>query len=355
MPLVAKVAMAAAVVVLGWFCLMIGLGLLGPAVSSLAKGFGTMVGSLTTLVGSPTPSAIGAVSVAPVIDPPDSATTNVASVDLTVHVPIAVVGLQGYTCKLYVTVPGSQPAVVTESPVGGTATLVFSGVALAKGSNTFTATVVGPAGESTPSKPVTETLDVSKPKITISSPKSGSSVKGTSITVKGKTQAASDVRLQNDANGATANTTADDTGVFSAAIAIAAGPNRITITVTDPAGNGNTATITVSKGTGSLKVTLSGTVYQFNTKSLPTNVTFSAVVVGADGKRVAGATALFTVSVPGLQALVSSPVKTDANGTAKFSTTIPKGATAGSGLATVLITMPSGTQTTTGRAVLTVR
>ena len=114
---------------------------------------------------------------------------------------------------------------------------------------------------------------------------------------------------------------------------------------TDPAGNSNTATITVTKGAGKLHVTLTGTVYQFNSKRLPTNVKFTAVVVGADGKRVAGASALFTVSVPGLQPLVSSPITTNASGTATFSSTVPKGASAGSGLATVFITMPTGTQT----------
>lgn len=347
--------MAGGILVLAWFCLLIGLGLIGPAASSLAGSFGGMVSSLTNIVSSPSASPPGTVSGAPVIEPPGAATTNVASVDLTVRVPSAVVGQTGYSCRLYVTLPDAQPTIVTEAPVGGTSTLVLSGIQLAKGTNTFTATVMGPAGESAPSQPVAVTLDVSKPKITITSPKNGSTTKGTSITVKGKTQAASDVRLQNDANGATANTTADDAGVFSAAIAIAAGPNNITITVTDPAGNGNTATITVSKGSGTLKVTLSGTVYQFTTKKLPTDVTFAAVVVGADGKRVSGASALFTVSVPGLQVLVSAPVTTNSSGIAKFSTTIPKGATKGSGLATVLITMPSGTQTATARAVLTVR
>ncbi len=347
--------MAAGVLVLGWICLMIGLGLVGPAVSSMGGALGGMVGSLTHIVSSPSPTSDGTVSGAPVIEPPDSTTTNIASVDLTVQVPEAIVGLSGYTCRLYVALGDAQPIAVTESPVGGTATLVLSSVALVAGANTFTATVVGPAGESAPSQPVTITLDVSKPKITITSPKDGSAATGTSITVKGKTQPASTVRLQNDANGAAATAAADDTGLFSIPIAIAAGPNNITITVTDPAGNGNTATITVTKGTGTLRVSLSGTVYRFESSRLPTNVTFTAVVVGADGNRVSGAQALFTVSVPGLQALVSSVITTDSKGTATFSTTIPKGATAGSGLATVLITMPTGTQTATNRAVLTVR
>ena len=348
--------MAGGVLVLGWFCLLIGLGLIGPAASSMAGAVGGMVGSLTHIaVAGPSSSAAGTASDAPVLEPPDAPTTNIASVDLTVQVPVAVVGQTGYSCRLYVAVGSAQPTVVTEAPVGGTATMVLPSVALAAGTNTFTATVVGPSGESAPSKPVSITLDVTKPKITVTSPKNGSSATGTSVTVQGKTQPASDVRLQNDANGATTNTTADDTGLFSAPIPIAAGPNNITITVTDPAGNGNTATVTVTKGTGTLRVKLSGSVYQFDSKRLPANVTFTAVVVGADGKRVAGATALFTVSVPGLQAVVSTPETTDASGTATFSTTIPKGATPGGGLATVLITMPSGTQTATDRDVLTVR
>ena len=354
MPLVAKLAMAGGVLVLAWFCLAIGLKLVAPGFSSLVKGFGDMVGSMTNIAAKPSPSASGQLTDAPAIDPPDQPTTNIASVDLTVHVPAGIPGLQGYTCRLYVTLPGGQPTRLTETPIGGTATLILSSVGLTKGTNTFTATVIGPAGESAPSQPVTVVLDVSKPKITITSPKNGASVSGTSVTVKGKTQAASEVRIGNDSNGATVSTTADDTGLFAAAVTIASGANNLTITVQDPAGNGNTATITVLRGTGTLKVNLTGSVYQFNSKKLPTHVTFTAVVVGPDGKRVAGATALFTVSVPGLQPLVSSQITTDSSGTATFSTTIPKGAMAGAGLASVLITMPTGTLTATDRAVLTV-
>lgn len=355
LPLVAKAALAGGVVVLGWLCLMIGLGLVRPAVSSLASGVGGMLGALTSMVSTPAPSSAGPVTAVATIRPPDAPVTNLASVDLTVQVPAGVVGTTGYTCRLYVTLPDAQPVQVMETPIGGTATLVMPSVALAKGANVFTATIVGPGGEGPPSQPVTITLDVSKPPITITAPKNGSSVKGSSVTVRGKTQAASTVRIQNAANGATATTTADDAGVFSAAVTIAAGPNALTVTVTDPAGNGNAATVTVASGTGVFRVTLSGTVYQFDRKKLPASVTFTALVIGADGKRVAGASALFTVSVPGLQPLVSVPATTDSKGTATFTATIPKGAMAGSGLATVLVTMPTGTQTATDRAVLTVR
>ena len=354
LPLVAKLGLAGGVLVLAWFCLQVGLGLVGPAVSSLVGSFGDALGSLTHFVSAPSPSPSGLVSDAPEIEPQDP-TTNVASVDITVRLPAAIVGLDGYTCRLYVTLPNAKPAIVTEAPVGAASTRVLPTVALAKGQNTFTATVVGPGGESAASKPVTVTLDVSKPKVTITAPKNGAAVKSASVTVKGKTQAASEVRIRNDANGVTASATADDTGVFSAAIAVAAGPNKLTVTVTDPAGNGNSASITVSRGAGKLSVSLSSSVYRFNSKRLPASMTLTAIVMGADGKPVAGATALFTVSVPGLPAVVSPLIHTNSAGRAKFTTSIPKGAMAGTGPATVEITMPTGTQTATDRLVLTVR
>lgn len=348
--------MAAGVLILAWFCLMIGIWIVAPAASSLVKGFGGMVASLTHFGSSPSPSVLGVAADAPVIEPVDQPITNVASVDLTVLVPSAVVGLDGYSCRLYVTLPNQKPAIVTEAPVKALSSLVLSSIALAKGVNTFTATVVGPGGvESAPSKPVTVTLDVTKPKITITSPKDGSSVKGTSVAVKGTTQAASDVQIRNAANGATANATADDTGAFTATIAVAAGPNPLTITVTDPGGNDNTATITVSRGTGTASATITGTAYTFNHARLPSSVTFTAVATGADGKPVAGATALFTVTVPQIPALVSPQLTTDARGIATFSVTIPKGAMAGQGVADVLITLPTGTQTLTAQVGLRVQ
>ena len=356
LPLLAKVALGGGVLVFAWLCLFIGVGLVGPATSSLVRSFGSMVGSLAQIVSSPTPSSSGGpVSGAPVIQPPGQATTNVGSVDLTVLVPSAIVGQQGYSCKLYVTLPHAQPTVVTQTPVGGTSMLVLPSVPLAKGANAFTATVVGPGGESTASAPVIVTLDVTKPTLAIITPKNGASVSGASVAIKGKTEAGSEIRITNDANGATANAAADANGLFATTIAIAAGPNNLTFTITDAAGNGNTATLSVTKGSGKLHVTLSSSVYQFTARRLPTRMTLTATVIGADGKPVAGASALFTVSVPGLPAVVSSVITTNAKGTATFSTTIPKGAMAGSGVADVLITMPNGTQTATDRAALTVR
>lgn len=355
LPLVARLLLGVAIVALGGFVLWAGSGSVGPFIASAVHGFGSFVTSAGASKSSATPLPSGQVSGAPVVEPPDQPYTNAASIDVTVHVPAAVAGLQGYTCRLWVTLPNAAPAIVTEVPIGATSVLVFPNVALVAGQNDLQASVVGPGGEGPRSAAATWILDTSKPKITIISPADGSSVAKGSTTIKGKTQAGSSVRLQDGANGATATATADSTGLFSVVLAISQGPNQVTITVTDPAGNGNTATLNLTRGTGQLGVTLTANAYTFKAANLPQTVVFTAVATGADGHRLVGAAALFTVSVPGLQAIVSSPVLTDANGVATFSTSIPKGAMAGGGLATVLVTPPAGTATATARQVLTVQ
>ena len=94
-------------------------------------------------------------------------------------------------------------------------------------------------------------LDTSKPKITVISPKNNAQVKQDKVTVKGKSQALAEVRLQNAANGAIATVKAGKDGLWSASLAVANGGNAITITATDPAGNANTAQLNVRKGSGS--------------------------------------------------------------------------------------------------------
>jgi hypothetical protein len=354
LPLPVGALLAVSIVVLGGFMLWVGSGAVGPLVSSMVRGFGGMVASVGRTGPSATPLPSGAIADAPVIEPPDQQYTRQTAVDVTIHVSAAIAGSNSYTCRLWVTLPNAQPAIVTETKIGATAVLVLPAIALANGTNQFQASIVGPGGESKLSAPVTWILDTSKPQVTVISPANGSAAKTDTITIKGKTQAGSAVRISDAANGSTATATADGTGLFSGQIAVASGTNLVTITVTDPAGNGNTATLTITRGTGKLRVDLSGTAYQFKASKLPATVKFTATVTGADGHLLAGATALFTVSVPGLQAIVSSPVTTDGNGIATYSTSIPKGAMAGTGLATVLITT-TGTDTATARAVLTVQ
>jgi hypothetical protein len=354
LPLPFGAAFAAGIAALCVGILWIASGAVGPFVTGVLSGFGGFVDTMGAVVGSAPPTEAPPTSDAPAIVTPAEPFTNDDMVDVTVNVPASVVGEPGYSIRLYVAVGDGDLTVAAEQAVGQTSLQLIPDVELAKGRNAFQASIVGPGGESERSAIATWTLDTSKPKLTIISPKDGATTSKDAITIKGKTQAGSSVRVRNDENGATTTVDADKDGLFSARIAIAAGVNAILVTTTDPAGNPNEATLSIRKGSGKTVAKLTATSYQFRTKKLPKPITLTVTVTDPDGNPVKGATALFTVSVPGLEAIVSSEIKTNGNGTARFATIIPKGAMAGAGLATVLVdTDEFGTLT--DRQVLTVR
>jgi hypothetical protein len=109
------------------------------------------------------------------------------------------------------------------------------------------------------------------------------------------------------------------------------------------------------RGTGKLRVVLTGTAYRFTAKNLPRDVTFTVVVTGGDGRPEGGATALFSVTVPGLLPILSTPIHTDSSGKATFATRIPPGTMKGLGLALVQVTLSDGVTSGTGRQVLTIQ
>ncbi len=354
-----QILLGAAIVMLGAVVLFAGVGKVGPILAAAVRGLGGIASNVVTPTVSATPLPSGAVSDAPMIVAPSQQYTNNSAIEITLKVPGSVAGQTGYTCRLWVTLPNAEAVIATEVPVGATTQLKIPDVALAEGPNSFQASIVGPGGESVLSTPVTWILDTTKPSVKITSPANNASITQATVLVKGKTQANSDVRIANGANGAATTTTADTTGVFSGTVAVAAGSNVLTVTATDPAGNTNAATVTVTRGTGQLRAVLTGTTYRFTVAKLPKNVTFTVVVTGPDGRRVGGASALFTITVPGLQPIVSGVFLTDSSGTAAFATTIPApslpGTGTGSGLASVLVTLPDGVTTTTARQVLTVQ
>lgn len=353
LPLLAKAFLVFAVVALGATILWVASGGIGPVVAGIGQGFGAFLDRVGTAVASPSASAPATISDAPVIVAPDQPYTSIETVDVTVTLPTAVVGRAGYSVRLWVTLKDAPAAIIAQAPVGRTSVQMIPSVTLASGRNDIQASILGPGGESKLSPVATWVLDQVPPKITIISPKDNASVTKASVTVKGKTQAVSTVVARNDANAATASTQADKDGLFSVTLAVTTGVNAINITATDPAGNAYNKTLNVRKGSGKLLVALSGSVYRFKASKLPKDVTFTVVVTGPDGLPFQGATALFTVSVPGLEMIVSGEVQTDARGKASFSTRIPAGALPGSGLVSVLITSPdSGTGT--DRQVLTV-
>ena len=353
LPLPFKAALAAAILALGAGIMWVGAGQVGPFVASVAQAFGGIVTQVGNAASSPTPTQAPDLADSPTIEAPANPYTNDDVIDVRVTVPPAIAGSDGYQVRLYVTLPDEDPELVLEEPVGGTSVQVLVGVTLAKGRNDIQAAIMGPAGESERSEVATWILDQSKPKVSVISPRDNAQVNRTNVTIKGKSQVGAEIRVQNASNGAIATTIAGSDGLWETQLQVGNGTNPITVTAVDPAGNENTTQVTVRKGSGKLAAVLTGSAYRFKASRLPKPITLTVTVTDPDGRRLRGATALFTLTVPGLEAIVSGEITTNGDGVATFRTTIPSGAMAGGGLATVLVTT-EGDGNATDRQVLTV-
>ncbi len=352
LPLPARALLALSVVVLGAAVLFAATGGLGRIVA----GFGSVVGSAVgRILATPAPSASDLPALgAPTLTPPAESYTNQASVDLAGTVPGNVVGRTDVRIRLYLGLQGQTARPIEEVAAPATTQFTIPGVALTKGSNDFSVTLVAGATESEHSAIVTYVLDTTAPKVTISSPAAGATLNAPVATITGKTQARSSVVAHDTVSGASATTSAAADGTFSLTIALASGSNTITVSATDPAGNVGAATLTLKRGAGRLTAKITASAYQFSARSLPQPITLRATVTNPDGNPLAGANVTFSLSVPGVPA-ISTDAVTDSNGNATFTTTIPRGATAGlSGPATILVTTTSFGQTT-ARTTITIR
>jgi hypothetical protein len=333
MSLPVQLALVVAVVALALVALTTVTGVLpqiGNAIGSVFGGIGDTVFA--------TPSPVVTVQPppdAPTLEPPDNPYTNKKTVTLNGTVPSGVIGKDGYVIRVYVALPDGEPQAAVEVPVGETSAFAAE-IELGKGDNDVTATIVGPDGESEPSASVTYVLDTAKPKVTVTAPKDNARVNAPSVKITGKTQGGATVVARNEANGTAATTTARDDGSFSVKVTLSRGSNAISLTATDQAGNSGTAVITVRKGSGKLQVALTASQYRISAAKLPRTIELTAVVTDPDGRPVSGESVTFTLSIPGVPALTGDD-RTDRNGVATFRTTIPEGATPGSGLATSFV------------------
>src|SRR6267378_2303590 len=179
-PFVGRAVLALAVVGLGAVILYSATGQIGKIVASV----GGAVSSFLANAGSApsTSPSRGPVSGAPSIVAPSNPYTSELTVDISGTVPITILGSTDFTISLYQALQGQKPALIEHNvQIPQTATFTIPGIKLLKGTNVFTATIVGPGGESAPSGPVTYVLDTTKPKLTITSPKDGAKVNGTSV------------------------------------------------------------------------------------------------------------------------------------------------------------------------------
>lgn len=348
-----KAFLAASILALGGAIVWVGSGAVGPFLSSVVAGFGGFVAQVGVVVSSPAVTAAPDVPDSPSIDAPPATYTNRDTIAVTVNVPTSVTGVEGYTVRVYVTLKDAEPVILTEEPVGETAVQVVTGLKLSPGRNDLQAAIVGPGGESERSEVAAWVLDTSKPKVSVIAPKNNAQVQKSTVKVKGKSQAGAEIRLQNANNGAISTTVAGADGLWETTIEVGNGGNAITVTATDPAGNRNTTTLNLRKGSGKLTAVLTASNYRFKASRLPRAITLKVVVTDPDGRRLSGATALFTLSVPGIEVIVSREIATNGDGIATFKTNIPSGTTKGPGLATVHVTTDSD-GTITDRQVLTI-
>jgi hypothetical protein len=344
MPIYLRLGMIAGIVVLGGVVLFAGIGVLGRAVAIVSTSFSEAISQVTN---SPSPSPSEAIAPnAPALTLPGESYTNQATVDLSGTVPATFAGQEDVTIRIYRQLQDQGSEQLTEIPVGATPAFIVPGIELAKGRNDFTATIVGPGGESDPSQAITFILDTSKPKITVTKPAKDGVVNGKTVTIIGKTQARSSLVAKNLANNASVTGKAGDDGAFKLVLAVANGPNAIRITATDPAQNQAAVVLNVNRGGGKLRADLTLSRYQFYRKQLPTDVTLTIEVTDPDGHPLDGATVTFTLTPPGVGPITRT-MTTDGAGRVRWRTAIPKGASAGRGNASALVHTKDYGNTTT--------
>ncbi len=334
MPMGIRLGFVAAVLALSAGVLYIGVNGFG----IVAGGIGSTVGGfIASVTSTPSPRPVVAViSDPPSLEQPSEPYTAESTVDLVVTVPAGMAGSLDHRIRVYLSLPDQSPTAIQESPIAETPKTIIP-VTLEKGINDFTVSIVGPAGESETSAVARFVLDASPPKITVTSPKNNATVNGKAVTLEGKTQARTTLLARNDASGSSIAGTAGADGSFALSLALSPGVNTIIITGTDPAGNVTEMSLQVRRGSGKLTAKLTASTYQIKRSRLPEPVTLSATVSDPDGKPLDSADVTFTLSMPGIPT-VTVDGKTDANGKASFTTTIPKGADLGQGSATVLVT-----------------
>jgi hypothetical protein len=326
---------AVAVVALCAGVLFAATGGLGKVASALG---GTFTGFFADLTATPAPSSEpSSLADAPLLEEPTEPYTNQPTIDLVGSVPTDLVGSADRQIRIYVALGDQQPGVVTQVAMPRTPRFIVPGITLVEGTNAFTATIVGSAGESEPSPIVTYVLDASKPRITLASPKNGATVNAKTVKLVGQTQPRSEMRIRNASTNAVVTGQADVNGNFSIVLPIGVGTNDIGITAIDPAGNENHLVLAVRKGSGVLVATVSASVAQIKRSALPERVRLTVIVSDPDGRPLEGASVTFTLAVPNVSAITKKGLLTGGDGTATWATNVPKGADLGQIKATVVV------------------
>jgi hypothetical protein len=332
-PLVTRGILAISVIALAAATFLAARGGMDPILSTLGAGISSVVDRLTA---TPVPVSTSALPTdSPLIAGPTQPYTSLATVDLQISLPAEVAGDPTAKVRLYLALEGLSPAPVLDVPVGSTNRLIVP-FDLTTGRNDITATVFHDGVESEPSPVVTWILDQEPPTITIASPRDNSTVSERTVRIEGQTQGRSSIVARNEENGTSVSTSAAGDGSFQVILPLVPGQNRIVFAATDPAGNRGEQTLTLKQGSGEMRVRLSASLYLIDISNHPSQLQLSVLVSDPDGEPLPGATAFFTLQLPGLAPISNSAV-TNANGRATFSTPLIGELAPGNGQATVLV------------------
>jgi glucodextranase-like protein len=336
LPLPTRLLLGLSVVALGGAVFLTASGGLGPLVSTLGAGFSSAFGRLIT---TPIPSASQIIATnSPIIDPPTSPYSRVASVDLQVTVPADIVGSTDAKLRVYVALQGLAAAPIQDVAIGSSINMTVS-VTLTKGRNDFTATIVRGGVESEASPVVSITFDKDPPKITVKSPKAGSTVNTPTVQIAGTTEARTTLIARNGANGTSSTAVAAADGTFTIVLPLEPGVNAIHIDATDLAGNTSGLDVSYTQGSGKMGANLIASVYRISASHHPASLQLTVIVTDPTGAPLAGASAFFTLQIPGLGP-ISGQATTGADGRASFTTPLVGALGTGNGQATVLVTHP---------------
>jgi hypothetical protein len=288
--------------------------------------------SSTLPEATPTPVANGAVpAVAPALEPPEIPLITSREIGLLVTIPDPGMPLNSLMLRIY-----RGDTRVVDSIKLKTRRVTVRRVPLKNGDNALTAVLFNAAGEGPRSEPVTIGVDSRPPRIDIKEPQDGAKINGTLVTVHGQTEPGLDVSIANRDVGATQEVTADDRGVFSAAINLGAGENRIDVSTKDPAGNPTKETVTVTRGDALPQAKLSISEEHLRLSQLPYKMNIRFELRDPSGKPIDGAPVVFSLSPPGLGTELYETTTVD--GTARWDgVSIPRdGALKGFGFVTAL-------------------
>ncbi len=326
---------------------LLGLGALailtgGGAFTHALGGIGGAFGEVFAGFVGPSPKPTGAPGAAPAprLDPPLTAFTSVATMDVTGRLPSGVAGTEDATIRVYV-----NGKFAAATPVPSTTDFRVADVPLADGRNDLSATILTAAGESEPSDPVSVIFLNGPPPITLTTPRNGAAVATATVSVRGTTRSAARVTIRNGTTGGSTTVVATAQGAFAIEVGLADGLNVLTVTAVDQAGNSASTTVRVTRGSGALTARLTLSWYSMSARRLPEPLTMTVKVLDASGNPVAdGTLATFTVSPPGQPTSVSAPIPTR-TGVAAWKLTIPSTSNAtlpASGFITVNVQLADG-------------